>query len=535
MAAALTLAFALSTAVCALMAVIGWQRRHRAPAFRVYAWVGMTTALWSAVDIALLHQDTPRGTLLALGAEFPAICGVVAGFFCLSLSIADRAWRLTRRTTLLLMIEPALVIALIATNPWHHWFFTGVHPTGMQGAPVPIYGPAFWAHAVYSYVLLAGGTARIARAWWRSPRRQRRIYTLGMLATLPPVAVNVLSLILHETSIDMTGVGYAATAVIGYWVLARRDLPSQITVANRHVLETILDAVTVVDLDGVILDANPAAGRLLRRLRPSTPSSSMVGRTLTEALGRDPGLLDGGDGGEYTLIDSRGTGIDLHMRVSGLRDRRGDRIGWVLVARDITELNRRRNEAEEANAQLREQLRVNEALRADLAEQAVRDALTGLHNRRHLMNVLAAMDGPFSLVLLDIDHFKRVNDTYGHAAGDDVLVHVSRMLTAGVRHGDLVARHGGEEFVLLLAGATAEDARVRVDHLRERIAATDTDTGGHLVRVTFSAGVAGAPAGRGHDPTDLLSAADKALYSAKRLGRNRVELATGPIDGTAVA
>lgn len=534
MALALTLAFALSTIVCALMAVVGWRRRRRAPAFRVYAWVGMTTALWSAVDIVLVNQDTPEGALLALSAEFPAICGVVAGFFCLSLAIADRAWRLTRRTTLLLMIEPVLVIALIVTNPWHHWFFTGVHPTGLQDAPVPAFGLAFWLHAAYCYLLLAAGITRIVRAWWRAPRRQRRIYSLGLLATLPPVAVNVLSLMLHETSLDMTGVGYAVTAVIGYWVLARRDLPSQVTVANRHVLDTILDAVTVVDTDGVILDANPAAGRLLRRLRPSTPPSSMVGHTLTEALGRKPELLDGGDG-EYTLIDSNGTGIDLHLRVSGLSDRRGEPIGWVLVARDITELNRRRNEAEQANARLREQLRVIEALRADLAEQAVRDALTGLHNRRHLMRVLAVQDGPFSLVLLDIDHFKHVNDTYGHGAGDDVLVHVSRMLTAGVRNGDLVARHGGEEFVLLLAGATPEDARARVDQLRERVAGTVTETGGHRIRVTFSAGVAGAPAGRGHDPTELLSAADKALYTAKHLGRDRVELAAGRIGDTAVA
>jgi diguanylate cyclase (GGDEF)-like protein len=171
----------------------------------------------------------------------------------------------------------------------------------------------------------------------------------------------------------------------------------------------------------------------------------------------------------------------------------------VVVVRDITELER---------------------LRAELTDLALRDGLTGVHNRRHLTAVLDAQDGDLSVVMIDVDHFKSVNDRYGHAVGDQVLVRVAQQLYGAVRDTDTVARYGGEEFVVVLPGTTATDAAERADDWRRRCSAVVVDTPRGPLTVTFSAGVAHLRPG--DHPDDLLRRADEALYEAKLGGRDRV-------------
>lgn len=130
-------------------------------------------------------------------------------------------------------------------------------------------------------------------------------------------------------------------------------------------------------------------------------------------------------------------------------------------------------------------------------------------------------------IMVDIDHFKAVNDRYGHAAGDSVLVTVSRILMDGARQYDEVGRYGGEEFALLLPGADADGARVVAERLRTEIAAAETTVDAETIRVTASFGVACYPDGGMEDLAGLLKAADSALYDAKNTGRNRVVTA-GP-------
>jgi diguanylate cyclase (GGDEF)-like protein len=162
---------------------------------------------------------------------------------------------------------------------------------------------------------------------------------------------------------------------------------------------------------------------------------------------------------------------------------------------------------------------------------ASRDRLTGLFNRGHFDRTLAGSwdsagreDQPLSLALLDIDHFKQVNDTWGHATGDRVLVQVAHLLSRAMRRTDMVARYGGEEFVILMPDTTREDARMAVEELRKEIAGSSLDVGdGQALTLNFSAGVAGIPDDAGvESPKELVSCADGRLLAAKRAGRARV-------------
>ncbi len=168
------------------------------------------------------------------------------------------------------------------------------------------------------------------------------------------------------------------------------------------------------------------------------------------------------------------------------------------------------------------------AAQARLEAQASLDSLTGLFNRGHLTVLADSLQSsgkpsePVSLMMFDIDRFKRVNDTYGHRAGDDVLVSVARQLTTNARETDVPCRYGGDEFLVLLLGADSRSAENAAERLRERVAATPVPCGGDTIHTTISVGVATVAGSGPVDLPDLIERADRALYQAKETGRNRV-------------
>jgi two-component system cell cycle response regulator len=191
---------------------------------------------------------------------------------------------------------------------------------------------------------------------------------------------------------------------------------------------------------------------------------------------------------------------------------------------------------EELVARVRAALRTK-AVHDGLADRAAHDGLTGLYNRRELdsragaaVALAARHDRPFACLLLDIDHFKQVNDTHGHAAGDAVLREVAQRIRASCRISDIVGRYGGEEFVVLLPETTGEAAVEAADKLRALLADTPVPAGATSIPIRASIGVAAWSAAM-RMPSDLYAAADQALYRAKDLGRDRTELhvpRTGP-------
>ncbi|MFZ3019624.1 MAG: GGDEF domain-containing protein [Gallionella sp.] len=172
-------------------------------------------------------------------------------------------------------------------------------------------------------------------------------------------------------------------------------------------------------------------------------------------------------------------------------------------------------------------LMVKERTDREVLELAMTDSLTGIPNRRALMELaehaLARRGGsPMTLMMIDVDHFKRINDTYGHPVGDTVLRQVTRLLAGRLRGGDVLGRYGGEEFCVLAPDTDAEGARTLAESLREIIAFKTLSSENGPVQVTVSIGVACCPDDKARELKDLLAEADAALYAAKEAGRNRV-------------
>lgn len=169
-----------------------------------------------------------------------------------------------------------------------------------------------------------------------------------------------------------------------------------------------------------------------------------------------------------------------------------------------------------------------------LSEVSSRDSLTGLYNRGYVIEKLDSEinrsvrhGSPMSLLLLDIDHFKNINDTYGHAAGDEVLKAVGKLLRESCRVYDVPGRYGGEEFCILLPETHVGNTTIVAERIRKRLETTQLPCGDATATVTASIGIAGVDSGPNEgvlSPAALIERADRALYSAKHRGRNRIEM-----------
>jgi diguanylate cyclase (GGDEF)-like protein len=206
----------------------------------------------------------------------------------------------------------------------------------------------------------------------------------------------------------------------------------------------------------------------------------------------------------------------------------------IRVAERTRELQDAQEQVESANAELQMQLAEITALEHEVREKAIRDALTGLHNRHYLSEMLMAElsranRGLYTVafILVDLDKFKQVNDRYGHPAGDQLLIAVATTINCQTRLSDISCRYGGEEFLIVLPQITAEAALQRAEQLRADIAALQTQVGEQTVQVTASIGVAIYPV-HAENSDEILSAVDAALYQAKERGRNQVVLWTQP-------
>ncbi|HEX5332873.1 MAG TPA: diguanylate cyclase [Cellulomonas sp.] len=508
-----------------------WTRRAERPVASMSLVVIVAgAAWWSLADAVIATGVDGPVSGIAAAAAFPAIGAIVAAFLCLARSASSTDWVPTRRLLAMLAVEPLVVTVLVATNPLHQQFYGGPGAATLSTPNEWQHGPLFWVHTAYSYGLVVTALVLVALGWWRSPGVFGRQFRSLLVASLAPILVVVVDLVGKAGDFgDPTPLGLAVTAVVLHHSIRRQDLIGLAPIARQALFERVSDLVVAISPRGQVIDANPAAQALWHDATRGV-GGSLAGQPANEilrALRAEPAdlsmaaVLDGDDGAAVDItIDVAGTRADLEIRASRLTNRRGHSIGWVLVGRDVTEVNAR-------NRQLLSQLDLIEGLHLDLAEQASRDPLTHLHNRRHGMEWLApslagtAAGDVVCVLMIDVDLFKLVNDRYGHVVGDAVLVAMSRRLLKTMPADALIARWGGDEFVVALPATDASVGAACAEELRALCESEALTDRGLNVRWTLSVGVAASPES-GRTAPELLEAADLALYAAKVAGRNRV-------------
>src|SRR5512140_1105511 len=180
---------------------------------------------------------------------------------------------------------------------------------------------------------------------------------------------------------------------------------------------------------------------------------------------------------------------------------------------------------------------LEEQYQRSIYESATRDGLTRIFNKKYFLDTLRKEFAyclrhrvPLSMLMFDVDHFKKINDTYGHQAGDYVLARIAQRVADTIRVEDLFARYGGEEFALMLRESSDDQALICAERCRKAVDGAEFNFGGAPIKVTISVGIATLLDSDFSQPEDLIAAADKYLYRAKRAGRNRVDgkMVSGP-------
>ena len=328
---------------------------------------------------------------------------------------------------------------------------------------------------------------------------------------------------------------YAGRLVMGRDVTARHRIDDQVRL-QIAALNAAANAIVITDTRGTCIWVNSAF-------------TQITGYEFDEILGQKLSILKSGLqdedfykslwltilagetwSGEIINRHKRGHLYIEEMTIAPVRDQEGRISNFIAVKQDITERKRIENNLQDAHQRLKAHVREIEALQGKLREQAIRDPLTELYNRRFLEETLerevarAIRDGSnLCLAMIDVDHFKEFNDRYGHKAGDAILQSLGRMLGNTTRTADIACRYGGEEFIVVMPGASLESARKRAEEWRTEFQGSVDAAPEYVRAATISIGLASFP-DHGGDSESLVDAADKALYQAKDAGRNRIKV-----------
>lgn len=524
------------TCLAAIQMTLRYRQTKGAIAFVAYLFF---LFIWSLTYAVHWWVKEPTAKHFWLNMTYFGVVFIPISYFVFALRFTNKDTWLTRSVLALFMIEPIVTLILVWTDPWHGWFFAGKHELAMSTI---FDGSAlFWFHVVYSYGMLLVVTLILLNAVFRSLLFYRWQLSLVLAGLLLPWIVNILSVLKLTPwpDLDATPIAFTLTALaISYARLGWRFLDI-VPVARELLIDNMDDGLLVLDPQNRILDFNAEARKLF-----VSPNDLVIGKPVASISSRWPEIVE-----KFLEVKENDVDIELnlnnslffHLISKRIFDKRNIFLGRLVTWRDITDRKQVEFDLQEANLSLQNRLREIEKLQQELREQAIRDPLTGLYNRRFLQEVLEKEflrirrnQSSLVVVIMDIDHFKLVNDRFGHLGGDHVLQELSDLLKDNLRAGDILCRYGGEELVVVMSGIDLRSAKRRVEGLREEIETMQFTFPKGEMRITVSIGLAIAPL-HAESVEGLLRAADDALYEAKAQGKNRVVVYTDKTDRRYIA
>lgn len=480
---------------------------------------GLATAIWCLGQFLWLLHDAPEWRLAVAKFQYLGISSLPPLWFLAGAMFSGRNQLLRSPWLPAVCVIPAITVLLALSNEWHGLIWAQWLDSRSTIAPIE-YGPWFVVHLFYSYTLLTLGSIMMLMHLASSPHYRVPFFAI-LAASLIVVLANLTYLSgtqLFPMDVTPTALAIAFPAIA--WVATRHRLLQLVPVARSKTLEQLQDGLLVASGNPRrVVDANPAVIRLLD-LQTENGVTELIGQPLAELIPAEALTIAVNDQDDIKTDSAR----ILEVRRFAVSTSEGTQEGDILLLRDVTK-------AREAETRLLQtQARLAEANRK-LETLAATDELTGLDNRRRLTARLneeiarcRRSGAPLTMVLADLDHFKNINDSRGHAVGDSVLVACGRALRELMRPEDLAARFGGEEFALVFMDTDQDRARLAALRLQRELSEiqhVDKDANNETFQVTWSMGLASLEHAT-DDIESLLKRADAALYHAKEKGRNSI-------------
>lgn len=492
--------------VLVLMAAVSWSRRRRATEATSLSLLMVSAAIYCFGYGGEVAQTNLADAMFWLHVEYLGVCWIPAFLVLLA-----REYNHLRSRLELILLIPLLTFVAQETTPWHGFFDRSVRMVSRSPFWVVSAdrGPVAWLFEAYMYAALLYCAWIYLSKFRGSSSLFQKQSLLFVASFLPPLAGNLIYVSGHSPwGLDLAPVMMGVSVILGYFAVFRFEFFDLVPMARSLVFNNMRDAALVTDMRRLLVDFNPAARRLLPSL-----SSVNVGDDIAAALPESLSL--------QKLFSDPSHSQKMGLRINGQLQHFEARVlplfvekhqaGWAVILANVT---------------------TQVLLVHELRRQAETDKLTGVANRRSFTSAIGRENARsvrhgtvFSVLIIDVDHFKSINDHFGHVAGDRVLATVAGRIASCLRHTDLPCRYGGDEFAVLLPEAGPEIALDVAERIRCAIANDPVEMTGQTIPVSASAGLATYDPARTADWEQLLNEADQALYRAKAEGRNRVATA----------
>jgi diguanylate cyclase (GGDEF)-like protein len=485
-------------------------KKKKTPPLHYFSGLMFSIAFYGMNYLLELSVPTLKSAVIFLYLEYTGLTFIPFFWFSLSwfyqAKDSTKASRALRFRPLFFLI-PLLMILFVWTNSFHHLLYKSYYL--QPNVPLTILraelGTLFYPYNIFLSVVAFMGTLKIIINMFTTKGRFRGQFALMTIAALLPTVGHILNLTIRfPYHMDLGPIFFALAGLFTWWGMISIQLFDLTPIAKNLVLNALEDGVIVLDLRNRLVEYNKAAITNYFENKEHYPGKKLdqLNKSLSDKLSSIQ------NNSEFVYPNKKGDVTIVKVTRTDIKHRLYGTMGSLFILRDITELR---------------------SYVKKLENLASIDTLTGLPNRRHFINVAAEElkqseenNDTFSLIILDIDHFKSVNDTYGHSAGDEGLRTISRLIKENMRSDSIYGRYGGEEFVIILPHTSMEQARVVMDRLRLVIEQSSFEFEGNTINITASFGISSFQANLDMTLENCFKQADRAMYKAKSDGRNRI-------------
>lgn len=500
-----------SAIILIFLFIIAWEKRPSLGSSVVYMSISLGAMCIYNYGYAMeLSSNNLEEIMRWVRFEHLGIQLISPSCFLFALCMTGNEKKITPARVASLFVFPVLMI--LATQTLGGLNLTHGNPRLNTSGPISVFiydkTPLMWASLGYIYLCLTGSlvlfTIKLVRA---TPdfRIQAALFWIGSLIPFISALFYNLGWSLHN--LDYTPFALTFTSILtamGFLMFRMLDI---VPLARDVIYDNLNDGVLVLDNRDYIMDFNRSLEKILVDVDKKT-----IGHSALDVLTAYPSLVElikkNSFGSVEFEVNRPGGTFSYIGTLAPLQDSKKKEVGKIVSIHDNTHTKQLLNQLEEL---------------------AARDSLTGMYNRRSFdqlaaqkMHQFQLAGGAMSLIMLDLDHFKRVNDTYSHSAGDMVLKTVTEICRKLLRQADILGRYGGEEFLVLLPGIDSSAAAIIAERLRQGIEQQNMSYEGHSFTITASLGVASTVFPGSITLEELFHCADSAVYQAKKEGRNRI-------------